>query len=186
MLQQLDAPVVAVDSTTNSTITFKWDAVAGAQGYQVSIDGGKTFINPSTGSAGLSHKVTGLQLSQQVTILVQALGASACQLSGSSTAVTGTAVSQLGNQIYVANAFTPNGDGNNDIVYVHSESIKSLSFYVYDQWGELLFATTDIKKGWDGYYKGTKEPTGVYVYFVKAIMNDGAQLNKKGTITLLR
>jgi gliding motility-associated-like protein len=186
MLQQLDAPVVTVDSTTNTTVTFKWDAVTGAQGYQVSIDGGKTFISPSTGGTGLSHKVKGLQLNQQVTILVQAMGASACQLSGSSTAVTGTAMSPLGNQIYVANAFTPNGDGNNDVVYVHSETIKSMTFYVYDQWGELLFTSIDIKKGWDGYYKGTREPAGVYVYFVKAIMNDGAALNKKGTITLLR
>ncbi len=186
MLQQLDAPVVSVDSTTNSSVSFKWDAVPGATGYQVSVDGGKTFVAPSAGSNDLGHKVIGLQLNQQVTILVQALGVSTCQLSGSSTAVTGTAISQLGNQIYVANAFTPNGDGNNDIVYVHSESIKSLTFYVYDQWGELLFTSTNITKGWDGYYKGTREPAGVYVYFVKAIMNDGAQLNKKGTITLLR
>lgn len=186
MLQQLDAPIVKVDNTTNSSITFKWDAVTDAKGYLVSVDNGQTFTVPSTGSEGLSHSVTGLQLNQQVTILVQATGVSACQLSGSSTAVTGTAISQLKNQIYVANAFTPNSDGNNDIVYVHSESIKSLSFYVYDQWGELLFTTTDINKGWDGYYKGTREPAGVYVYFVKAIMNDGAQLNKKGTITLLR
>jgi hypothetical protein len=40
--------------------------------------------------------------------------------------------------------------------------------------------------GWDGTYKGTKEPVGVYVYYLEAIMNDGQHLTKKGTITLLR
>jgi gliding motility-associated-like protein len=185
MLQQLDAPVVTVYHTTTSSITFKWDEVTGAKGYQVSIDGGQTFMEPSSGSGGLTHIVTGLQIDQKITILVQAVGISTCQLSGSSTAVTGSAISEF-NQVYVANAFTPNGDGNNDVLYVHGERIKTLSFYVYDQWGELLFTSTDIKKGWDGYYKGTREPVGVYVYSLKAIMNDGAQLNKKGTITLLR
>jgi gliding motility-associated-like protein len=186
MLQQLDAPVVSVDATTNSSIAFKWNAVTGAKAYQVSIDNGQTYSQPSSGANGLSHTVSGLHFNEQVTILVQALGASSCQLSGSSTAVTGNAISPNGSQIYVANAFTPNGDGNNDIVYVHGEGIKSIAFYVYDQWGELIFTSTDKNKGWDGYYKGTREPVGVYVYYVKAVTNSGLQLNKKGTITLLR
>jgi gliding motility-associated-like protein len=186
MLQQLDAPIVSVDATTNSSIAFKWNAVTGATAYQVSIDNGQTYSQPSSGANGLSHTVSGLQFNEQVTILVQALGASSCQLSGSSTAVTGNAISPNGSQIYVANAFTPNGDGNNDIVYVHGEGINSIAFYVYDQWGELIFTSTDMSKGWDGYYKGTREPVGVYVYYVKAVTNSGLQLNKKGTITLLR
>jgi gliding motility-associated-like protein len=186
MLQQLNAPVVSVDATTNTSVAFKWNPVTGATGYQVSIDNGQTFSQPSSGANGLSHTVSGLQFNEQVTILVQALGASSCQLSGSSTAVTGNAISPNGSQIYVANTFTPNGDGNNDIVYVHGEGIKSIAFYVYDQWGELIFTSADMSKGWDGYYKGTREPVGVYVYYVKAITNSGLQLNKKGTITLLR
>jgi len=86
----------------------------------------------------------------------------------------------------VPNAFTPNGDGRNDIVYVHSTNIRSLKFYVYDQWGELLYTSLNQANGWDGTYKGTKEPVGVYVYYLEATMNDGLLVNKKGTITLLR
>lgn len=89
-------------------------------------------------------------------------------------------------EIYVPNAFTPNGDGKNDQVHVHSESIQSMAFYIYDQWGELLFTSTNIQNGWDGTYKGAKEPVGVYVYSVQATMIDGRKVTKKGTITLLR
>jgi len=186
MLQQLLAPVVTVNTTTSSSITFQWTAVSGATGYQVSIDNGQTFGAPSSGSNGLTHIVSGLQAQQSITILVQAIGNAPCQLSGSSTAVTALAVSQLGNQIFVANVFTPNGDGKNDVVYVHSPNIKSLKFYIYDQWGELLYTSVSQSDGWDGTYKGKNEPVGVYVYYVEAIMVDGQLVNKKGTITLLR
>ena len=88
--------------------------------------------------------------------------------------------------VYVPNAFTPNGDGKNDVVHVHSESIQSMRFVIYDQWGELIYTSTNIQNGWDGTYKGTKEPVGVYVYYLDAIMIDGQKVTKKGTITLLR
>jgi len=186
MIQPLQAPVVTVGETTSSSITFQWTAVNGATGYQFSTDNGQTFTDPGNGSNSLTQTISNLQAEQSVTILVRAIGTAPCAISGSSTAVTGKAASPLGDQIYIANAFTPNGDGKNDIVYVHSENIKSLKFYVYDQWGELLYTSLNQQSGWDGTYKGTKEPVGVYVYYVEAIMNDGKQVNKKGTITLLR
>jgi gliding motility-associated-like protein len=186
ILQPLAAPAVTVSSTTTSSVTFEWVAVAGATGYLVSIDGGQTFSAPTSGSDGLTNTVTGLQQDQSVTILVQATGSQACELSGSSTAVTGKAVAPTNDIIYVPNAFTPNGDGKNDQVHVHSENIKSMQFYIYDQWGELLFTSTDVQTGWDGTYKGTREPNGVYVYYLEAVMNDGQKVNKKGTITILR
>jgi gliding motility-associated-like protein len=183
---QLAAPVVTVGTITSTSLTFNWGAVQDATGYQVSIDNGQTFITPSSGSTGLSHTITGLQPNQKVTILVQALGSSTCQLSASSSAVTAIVHYPQEDLIYVANAFTPNGDGNNDVVYVHSQSIKSMAFYIYDQWGEMLFESTSQAIGWDGTYKGKQQPVGVYVYYVKAVMNDGQQLTKKGTITLLK
>ena len=186
LIQPLPAPVVTVLTSTISSVTFQWAAVGGATGYQVSIDGGKTYMEPSGGTDSLTTTISGLTFNQTVTIVVRATGDVDCKTSDNSIPVTGTAINFNDNLIYVANAFTPNGDGKNDIVYVHSENIRSLKFDVFDQWGELLFTSTNVQKGWDGYYKGTKEPVGVYVYFLAATMNDGKQVNKKGTITLLR
>ncbi|SCW87393.1 gliding motility-associated C-terminal domain-containing protein [Mucilaginibacter sp. NFR10] len=185
MTKPLDAPVVTVGEVTSSSVAFEWSAVSGATSYLVSTNNGLTYTAPSSGSNGLTHKVSGLGLNESVTITVKALGASSCTLSGASVAVTAATIDN-NNVIYVANNFTPNGDGNNDIIYAHGKNIKTLSFNVYDQWGQLVFTSTDVNKGWDGYYKGSLMPVGVYVYYLKAAMNNGAELNKKGTITLLR
>jgi len=186
ILQPLPAPIVSVSATTTSSVTFSWNAVNGATGYQVSTDNGQTFTDPSSGLNGLTHTVSGLQALQPVTIIVYAIGSSVCEQSANSDAVTGTTLSPLGDQIFVPNAFTPNGDGKNDIVYVRGANVKSLKFYIYDQWGELIYTSLNIANGWDGTYKGSKEPVGVYVYYVEAIMNDGKQVSKKGSVTLLR
>ncbi|MEO6981068.1 MAG: gliding motility-associated C-terminal domain-containing protein, partial [Mucilaginibacter sp.] len=67
-----------------------------------------------------------------------------------------------------------------------NENIKSLKFYIYSQWGELLFMSQSQQNGWDGTFKGKAEPAGVYVYYVELVLTNGEQVNKKGTITLLR
>ncbi len=184
ILPPLSAPVVTVGAITGTSISFEWTAVPGATGYQVSIDSGKTFSSPSSGANGLTTIVSNLQPGSSITLIVEAIGGVACQLSASSAPVT--AIIPKNDLIYVPNAFTPNGDGKNDMVHVHSESIQSMTFYIYDPWGELIFTSNDMQNGWDGTYKGTKEPVGVYVYFLQAIMIDGKKVDKKGTITLLR
>lgn len=184
--QPLDKPVVSVASTTTSSVTFQWNPVTGATGYQVSTDNGLAFNTPSSGANGLTHTISGLNVNQSVTIIVKALGGSACQLGTNSDAVTGISSNPMGDDIFVPNAFTPNGDGNNDILYVYGTNIQSLTFTVYDQYGEMIFRSLSQSSGWDGTYKGMKEPVGVYVYIVEAKMNDGNTVKKKGSITLLR
>jgi len=184
--QALSAPVVRVASATVSSVTFQWDAVAGAVGYEISLDNGLTFTTPSSGATGLTHTVDGLGVNQSVTIIVRALGGSACQLGVNSDAVTGKTTNPLGDGIFVPNAFTPNGDGNNDVLYVYGTNIKSLTFTVYDQYGEMIFRSLSQSSGWDGTYKGSREPVGVYVYILEATMNDGQAVKMKGSITLLR
>ena len=181
----LATPIVSVEATTQKSVTFKWTAITGASGYRVSIDKGITYTAPSSGNVGLTHTVSGLNGSETVTIVVKAIGDLSCQESGASIALSGETVKEFGD-LYVANAFTPNGDGNNDVAFVHSQTIQTLSFNVYNQWGQQIFYSSNPSNGWDGTYKGNNQPAGVYVYYVKAVMNNGLKVNKKGTITLLR
>lgn len=88
--------------------------------------------------------------------------------------------------IYVPNAFTPNIDQKNDKVYVRSEIISDLYFAIYDRWGEKVFETTDINKGWDGTFRGRKCDPAVYVYYLDATCITKEKYIKKGNITLIK
>jgi len=186
MIVPLSAPIVQVQNSFAPTVTFQWAPVTGATGYLVSTDNGVTFTDPSSGSDGFTHSFGGLQAGQKVTLIVRALGVNDCETSANSAPVTATAINSNVDEIFVANAFTPNGDGRNDIVYVRNENIKSLKFYVYSQYGQLLYASQSQQNGWDGTFKGKAQPAGVYVYYLEAVMNDGSLQNKRGTITLIR
>jgi len=92
-----------------------------------------------------------------------------------------------GDIVLVPNAFTPNNDNNNDILYVRGQLVSSIKiFRIYNRWGELLFETDDINTGWDGTFKGQNMNSGVYVYYVEAICIDGKETLKKGNVTLIR
>lgn len=87
--------------------------------------------------------------------------------------------------VYLPTGFTPNGDGNNDILYIRSNFTSEVYLTIYDRWGEKLFETNDVKKGWDGYYKGKKLDQGVYGYYMTFKCNNGQESFKKGNITLM-
>jgi gliding motility-associated-like protein len=87
---------------------------------------------------------------------------------------------------YIPNVFTPNGDGQNDVLYVRGEGITELSFAIYDRWGELLFKTEDPLTGWDGNFHGKNMECGIYVYFLKVSLGNGEVFEKKGNVTLTR
>nr|WP_121270693.1 putative Ig domain-containing protein [Pedobacter schmidteae] len=182
---KLAAPVVSVQTTTATSITFAWIAVPGATAYEVSVDAGLTWTAPSSGAAGTSHVVDGLNPDQKVTIRVRAKGQLDCQLSDATT-FTGTSQNPLGNEIFVPNTFTPNNDGKNDVLYVYGNTIAKIRLRVYNQWGQFLYESLNVQNGWDGTYKGQMQPNGVYVYYLEAEFNDGTKTTKKGTITLLR
>ncbi len=88
--------------------------------------------------------------------------------------------------VYVPNIFSPNGDNNNDVIFVHGQDIKTLQWMIYDRWGEKIFASEDLAVGWDGTFKGKEMPAGVYVFRLTITFNDGTEIKKKGNITLVR
>ena len=86
----------------------------------------------------------------------------------------------------VPNAFTPGKFGVNGIVTVKGFGIKEMHWSIYNRWGQVVFASTSIKSGWDGTYKGVLAPMDVYTYTLDAIFTDGKTVKKTGDITLLR
>ncbi len=88
----------------------------------------------------------------------------------------------------VPTAFTPNGDGINDIIYVDGWGIKKLNYFrIYNRWGQLLFESTDINVGWDGTYQGVPQNMETYVWQVSVeTFIDKEPLFKTHTFKLLR
>lgn len=88
---------------------------------------------------------------------------------------------------YLPTAFTPNGDGLNDVVRPYLVGIKSLkSFSVFNRWGTLVFHSVKEGEGWNGKYKGADLDTGVYVWILEFVNNSNQAITEKGTITLIR
>jgi len=96
-------------------------------------------------------------------------------------------VFKTGPDIFVPSAFTPNGDGHNDVMRPVLVGIKQLNFFrIYNRWGQLIFQTTENEKGWDGKIGGQDQTTNNFVYFVQAVDYTGRVITKKGTFTLIR
>jgi gliding motility-associated-like protein len=90
----------------------------------------------------------------------------------------------------VPNAFTPgrfSGNSyNNGIVKVEGFGIGKMNWKIYNRWGQLVFATSSVRQGWDGTFKGVLQPMDVYTYTLDVEFTDGQKLRKTGDITLLR
>lgn len=97
--------------------------------------------------------------------------------------------------LYLPNAFSPNGDGENDELRIYYDAvpcIKNFHLVLYDFWGEKVYETTDPSFKWNGVYnKGFfKETVGagteVYLYYMNAEVVDGSKISRKGNISLLK
>jgi gliding motility-associated-like protein len=88
--------------------------------------------------------------------------------------------------LFIPNAFSPNGDGNNDVFYVRGKNLTSFRLAIFDRWGEKMFETTSLDIGWDGTYKGKKIDPAVFGYVFEGVCATGEKLLDKGNITLIR
>lgn len=86
----------------------------------------------------------------------------------------------------IPNAFTPNGDGVNDVVRVRGFGIDKMDWKIFNRWGQLVFETNSAAQVWDGKFKGVLQPQDVYTYVLSIVFSDQTNYQKKGDITLLR
>lgn len=134
----------------------------------------------STGSTDGS--LTGLTAGTYTVSMTDALGCIATQ----SFTISDGIIECTVDNVYIPNIFSPNGDNQNDILFVRGSTIKNLSFIIYDRWGERIFQSNETSLGWDGTYKGKPMDQGVFVYYAVIELFDGTIKKLKGNVTLIR
>jgi gliding motility-associated-like protein len=92
-----------------------------------------------------------------------------------------------GPEIYVPTGFTPNGDGKNDILNIVTVGLKELRYFrIFNRWGQLMFETNNVEKGWNGFFKNKEQPIETYVWAVEGVDFLNTTIRKKGTVILIR
>lgn len=89
-------------------------------------------------------------------------------------------------KLFVPDIFSPNDDGVNDRLFVRGRGIENLEFHVYDRWGQRVFSSDHPDHSWDGRFRGQRAPSGVYVWQLRALLNDGSTEKRQGNVTLIR
>jgi gliding motility-associated-like protein len=88
--------------------------------------------------------------------------------------------------IFVPNAFSPNGDGQNDVLFVRGSCIASFTFSVFNRWGELVFKCSDQTIGWDGTWRGEACENAVFTYTLTGALTDGNLFERRGNVSVVR
>jgi len=158
-------PMLAVSAATDYT----WSTASGITGLDNPYIASPIATAPSSDGSVVVYKVT-------------ATTAAGCQ---------GDAYARLqvykGPDIYMVTGFSPNGDGKNDLFVPIPVGIKTIKYFrVVNRWGQLIYSTTELNKGWDGRSGGVEQPSGVYVWMIEGVTKDNKVITKKGTVTLIR
>ncbi len=135
----------------------------------------------STTPASTESKVTGLRFGYYFVEVLDALG---CKITDTTYINPGDCCSE----VFMPNAFSPNGDGNNDEFRVISTAgIDLLQFEIFNRWGQRIWQTSNYTEGWNGTFKGERQPIADYYYvFRYRCLTDGKEYIRKGNITLIR
>jgi gliding motility-associated-like protein len=148
----------------------------GGTSYKWNFGDGDTLRTTSMAPVSHLFNATG-----DYTVCLIAFNANGC--SDTSCQLVSAIVSPL---VDVPNAFSPNNDGVNDIVTVKGYGISSMTWNIYNRWGQLVFRSTSLFNGWDGRFKGQLQAQDVYAYILNVTFTDNTHFTKKGDITLLR
>lgn len=94
--------------------------------------------------------------------------------------------------VFIPNTFSPNNDSRNDYFYPQGKGLFTIkSMKIFNRWGVMVYAKSNFtanaaSEGWDGKYGGSDQPTGVYVYMIDVLCDNGVVLTYKGDVTLIR
>lgn len=152
---------------------------------QLNASGGVTYAwSPSAGlnNSNISNPIATPTLTTTYCVLVSDVGG--CL---DSTCVTVYLELPCGN-FYIPNAFSPNGDNENDVfkAYINPVCVLEYKLVIYNRWGEKVFETTDIKEGWNGVVNGAESNSAVYTFYCFAKLSNGIEIKKEGNVSLVR
>lgn len=161
--------------------------VVAGRPVQLLAEGGNNYLwTPTTGLDNpniASPTVTLPETIDSIRYIVRAIGAGGCYDEDDVI----VRVFKTGPDLFVPSAFTPNGDGKNDVIRPVGVGIATLQYFrIYNRWGQLVFSTSQTGKGWDGIFNGTPQPPGTYVFEAVGTDQLGNRVYKKGTIVLIR
>ena len=88
--------------------------------------------------------------------------------------------------IFLPNAFSPNGDMNNDILQLKGQFVEEMHLIIFDRWGQKVFESREQSFGWDGTFKGEELSPDTYGFYLTVRCIDGEEYFKKGNISLIR
>jgi gliding motility-associated-like protein len=175
--------VVRTDEINNLSWTPYTGYQSGIKEYIVENldDNGNVLVSKSVGTNTTYSETADPTLSQVIyRIRVVPIGTE------NLISISNTVRLDLTPQVYMPNIFTPNNDGDNDVLEVKGKYFKSIKMTILNKWGEVVFISEDINKGWDGNYKGQPASVDSYAYHVVALDNTGKELSLKGIVSLLR
>lgn len=88
--------------------------------------------------------------------------------------------------LYFPNAFTPNDDGLNDVLFVEGLSLDEVFFTIYNRWGEKVYESNSLEEGWDGTHNGDLVCPDVYGYYLRVRCTDGNEIYRQGNVSVIR
>ncbi|MBK8441930.1 MAG: gliding motility-associated C-terminal domain-containing protein [Sphingobacteriales bacterium] len=90
-------------------------------------------------------------------------------------------------ELYIPTAFSPNGDGVNDVWQLSDKKdIAKIHVSVFNRWGNEVYESDEIDFQWDGFYKDTEQEMEVYTFYIEVTFDDGSDKFYKGNLTLVR
>lgn len=156
------------------------------QPLQLNATGGQFYLwSPSTGlnAADISNPVAMFNQVSTIDYVVKVSNATGC----SATDTITVRVYQVIPGMFIPNAFSPNGDGVNDVFRPIAIGMKQVNYFkVYNRWGQLVYSSTNLETGWDGTFKGKPQDPAVYVWIVEGVDYQNKKIAQKGTVTLIR
>ena len=174
-----DEPLLSISTGGLSTFINIGDSIGltatGANNYQ---------WTPATGLSCTSCPSPVAAPQQTITYVVNATDSNGCS---SSTSITITVDTRC-NELFIPTIFSPNetGPAANENWCLLSNCIVSVSLAVYDRWGQLIFRTTNPSECWNGKKDGKDVPAGVYAFRALVLQSNGQEIERSGTITLVR